>query len=160
MPKPSGTTGPNPKPAKAGFPQLLVDSTVWFSCFHGLEWKKAGALFDENPPIVDTKQAPLELTVNFVETIMCSKASSMQPWMLQRAKWQKEISDEATETRAQSIEFISRSSSWWVATEWFYDQFYTALWCICYVGIGWTRCVEGCFLISWRLFINKLTAFY
>ena len=41
-----------------------------------LEWKKAGALFDENPPIVDTKQAPLELTVNFVETIMCSKRCS------------------------------------------------------------------------------------
>mmetsp|Transcript_21574 Transcript_21574/g.53359 ORF Transcript_21574/g.53359 Transcript_21574/m.53359 type:complete len:233 (-) Transcript_21574:250-948(-) len=53
------------------------------------QWKKSGALFDENPPMIETEPAPCALNVDFVETIMCSKASPMQPWMLQRAKWQK-----------------------------------------------------------------------
>ncbi|CAJ1928255.1 unnamed protein product [Cylindrotheca closterium] len=57
------------------------------------QWKKSGALFDENPPRIQTELAPCALKVDFIETITCSKASPMQPWMLQRAKWQKEISE-------------------------------------------------------------------
>lgn len=69
-----------------------------------LEWKKAGTLFDENPPNIEMEQSPHELMVDFVETIICSKTSAMQPWMLQRAKWQKEISEEATKKREDSEE--------------------------------------------------------
>ncbi|KAL3939576.1 MAG: hypothetical protein SGBAC_005723 [Bacillariaceae sp.] len=54
------------------------------------QWKTAGALSDENPPVIETELDPCALKVNFVETTTCSKASPMQPWMLQRAKWQKE----------------------------------------------------------------------
>jgi hypothetical protein len=46
IPYPSGTTGPNPKSLRLGFPQLLVLKTVWFRVCHPPSLKRPG-VYDE-----------------------------------------------------------------------------------------------------------------
>lgn len=82
-----------------------------------LEWKKSGALFDDSPPMIKTEQAPNELKVDFVETIMCSKASPMQPWMLQRVKWQKETTETPGETTSEQASLNDSIIRCWSVTQ-------------------------------------------
>lgn len=95
-----------------------------------LQWKKSGSLFDEKSlPKIETEFDPCAVQADFVETIMCSMASPMQPWMLQRAKWQKVTFD--THLKSSSEEEYtslddSRIRCWSLAQS--AAEFYNWLW--------------------------------